>query len=213
MSVTAEAPALKGISTDSIYAWKAANVYVTQLHSRLIRFRPMIMAHPTYGLNDVATCALNRLHNEPPYDNCRCGFNAWHDSSVARDYASRVLQVHCLCYGGREKWVSCIALLRVRLEGDVIEGALDAMNLDKWGYRASRQQVTDVFFGDACNFCGDTAVGLSLNGKTTTLPKTPGGVLFLPVRPACSKCSPVLFHPNELMASNDVGVHLGYPSE
>lgn len=213
MSITAKAPVAKGVSTDSIYAWKAANVYVTQRHSNLMRFRPMIMAHPTYGITDSARCAVKKDHSEPPYDGCRCGFNAWHDFTVARTYLREVINARCLCYGGTDKWVSCVGMLYVRLEGDVIEGTLDAMNLDKWGYRSAVQRVTDVFFADTCGFCGGDADGLSTSGKTTTLPNVPGGVLFLPVRPACSKCSPALLHPNELMANNDVGVQLGYPSE
>lgn len=208
---------VKGVSTDSVYAWKMAHVYVAPRHNMSLRFRPMISPHPAYGLNETAICSVHSYHTMPPYDDCHCGFNAWQQAKVALEYFDSLERADSSCCQRYRlsRSLQCPALLRVRLSGDIIEGTLSAAEVNKWGYRASRQLITDVFFGAGCYQagCDAKAVGLSVTRHAYKLPRTPG-VMFRPVRPACTKHNiRVILQPKELMSSNDVGIHPTYPSE
>lgn len=212
MAATGGVLSVKGVSTASLYAWKVAYPYVAAGQSNVLRLLPMISLNPSYGLSDRAKC-LDRLHSSPPYDWCRCGFNAWHDRDVAQRYGAIKRSRRRLIYRGVPSKSLFTSLLYVRLEGEVVEATMDAEHLDEWGYRAARQQVADIFFVSVCEHCMRAPTdGFSLSSEKRCFAEVPG-VLFSHLQASCGACSPDLLSPRELMAANDVGIHIGYPSE
>jgi len=181
-----------------------------------LRFSPMIGGHPSYVAYDMAVCKAKPAHSRPPHDKCHCGFNAWHEREVALEYHNEIVrheESSQLEYGAKTS-IRSTALLRVRLSGDVVEAPLNAMNLNKWGYRASRQLVTDVFFDVKCYLCDNEATGLGITRKAYDLRQAPRGTMLRPVRPTCRKHEVrIILPPQALMKYNDVGIHLGLPSE
>jgi len=173
----------------------------------------MVIRDVTYGVEATARCVTREGHAAPA-DGCRCGFNAWHDIASAYEYFykwRRPREGGPQPRAGNVRVVNSVALLRVALSGHVIEGTLDVRTLNEWGYRASSQRVTDVFFETKCAFCAEPAVGLGVAQTKFTLPETN---LCQLVRPTCPNHQiRTILQPKDLMEHNDVGVHWGYPSE
>lgn len=211
MSDRSQIVVVKNKSRQWFYAWKVANVCITVNYPRTIKFVPTIAHSVTYGMRDQARCVLRNSHPVPA-NNCQCGFNAWHDVATAEQYLDGYRRLHegRLCH--IEQRPESLTLLRVALSGDVIEGTLSTMPTSAWGYRASKQQVTDIFFSTVCTFCRNDATGLALARKKYPVPGDSG--LHYPVRPSCGGHGiHLIIQPEQLMKHNDVAIHWGHPSE
>lgn len=211
-----EVHVVDGVSQEWVIGWKAAFASVTA-DLRTIRFKAVIKYSCTYGVEARAICRAPHRTHAAPDDQCRCGFNAWDSADLAVMYlydhrafldksASRFETSPPL------GWSRSLTVLRVGLYGDVIEGTLDAgENWDKWGYRASDQLTTDVFFSGHCAACGDQARYIGATAKTSLMRST-----LIPLNPLCvqhANRSEYILQPGSLSERNNVGIHLGFPSD
>lgn len=197
--------------TNWVVGWKQANVYVRD-DLRTLHFVPIHQDGIiyTYGVDDQARCQqYEHLHGQVPDDDCRCGFNAWDELETVWVY-DRSVKHNSYIY---PEWaVRSLALLRVGLYGDLIDATMTIRfsggERKYWGYRSSRQRVSDIFFEKKCDSCEDVAFGLGLVYYDLAWGWT--------LRPLCST------HLEEARATvslaalsqhNDVEIHWGYPSE
>ncbi len=201
-------------SSDWIIGWKAANIALASDMETLV-FRSAVMGGRPYPRVANAECLLYQHRHQAPVDNCKCGFNAWDELEFATTY-------WCLFSQIQEKYVyrappdrgkvfigSCV-LLRVGLAGDVIEGTIDAGNKwQEWGYRASSQTVTDVFFDETCAVCDEDAHTLC---AMQNVPVSDSDLY--PLRNLCDQhidLSERVLPLSHLSSVNDAGVHIGLP--
>jgi hypothetical protein len=198
-------PVLRTVDTDWINGWKLANVYVADDLQTLQFSNAYRHTLKPYAIDDVAKCIKG---NQPcisaPADNCRCGFNAWLDIEVALEH----LQEGELSWTFLASMGVSLALLRVGLCGDVIEGSLKMAKSDQyWGYRASRQRVVDLFYPRLCHVrsCHDEAVCLGAKERYANF-----GWSLLPFCARHESSSPHVFSSEDLARHNDVDVHWDY---
>lgn len=210
-----EVHVVSGVSTDWIIGWKVACVAVTP-DLQTIRFRSVVMGGESYAADAEAQCFLYKERHAAPADMCRCGFNSWHESQIALHYLRFYQFVQSgvsYRYGPNyiRDFTKSIVLLRVGLCGDVVEGTLDAgRGWEQWGYRASRQLVTDVYFDTKCCVCGQYADRLGAVGKVSVRDE-----VLVPLVTFCSwhaKGQRIL-QKERLSIQNDIDIHWGIPSE
>lgn len=214
--MTSPVHTVNGISQDWIIGWKAANIALAPDMETLV-FRSVVLGGAPYPLTATAECLLYRRRHKAPVDHCKCGFNAWDEREFAITYwcfFSQIQEkyVYRAPPGRGRVFVGSCVLLRVGLAGDVIEGTIDAgEKWQKWGYRASSQVVTDVFFDDTCAVCDKEANTLCVIENIIVQDNN-----FYPLRNLCDRhidLSERALSLPHLSCVNDVGVHIGLPSD
>lgn len=204
-----------GVSTDWIIGWKAAFVAITP-DLRTLQFRSVaISGGSSYGTDAKAECLF--YEHASPNDLCRCGFNSWHEYETALRYMRfyQALQLgHSYKFHPYIDFRWSVALLRVGVYGDVVEGTLKAgYDWHHWGYRASHQRVSDVFFDGMCIVPGCGKMGQYVcAGKMTYIYKE----VLLPLRLHCPEhaaSAKYIFQHSGLSQRNDVGLYRKLPSE
>lgn len=211
-------PFVKGIQKNWVIGWKATTAYLRE--SGEFVFMPLIIKNLQYTIDDTA-CCYHRGHTKPPYDDCRCGFNAWHDIAQALDYMEPYARHH----DSRGNYVSMgtymlplyawnftMVMLRVGLYGDVIDAIEPA-----WGYRAEKQRVADVFFNERCAYCQNFATVIGVMNAEYPVPywmseEMPASRLLWQLCSIHENLALYTFSASELNAINGVNVHLGYPT-
>lgn len=204
-----------GVSTDWIIGWKAAFLAV-EPDLKTLRFRSVALSGGvSYGVDAQAECLFH--DHESPHDLCRCGYNSWHEYETALRYMRfyQALQVGpSYRYHPYINFRWSVGLLRVGAYGDVVEGTLNAgYGWHQWGYRASRQRVSDIFFDGTC-----IVPGCGKRGKCVCAGKmahTHSESLY-PLRLHCTEhaaSARFILQPSGLGQRNDVGVYRELPSE
>lgn len=206
---------VSGISRDWIIGWKAVNVVLSSNYKNL-KFRSIVMGGPTYAVSSQAQCLLyNKRHNAPE-DNCKCGFNAWHDPQYAMKYFDFYswMQQRCVYrtpIHSLPNFIGSSALVRVGLSGDVIEGTINAgYDWQEWGYRASHQVVTDIFFDEYCTVCNEKAVSICAM-KAISL----GQEMVMPLRNCCfehAAYATYVLPVERIQRINNVDIYCNLPS-
>lgn len=207
---------VSGTSCDWVIGWKAANIALASNMETLL-FRSVVLGGTPYPRMATAECLLYRHRHQAPADFCKCGFNAWDEREYAITYLCFFSQI-------QEKYVYRVppdrgkvfigssVLLRVGLAGDVIEGTIDAGDKwQEWGFRASTQVVTDVFFEETCAICDEEAHTLCAMQNVSLHDNS-----LYPLRNLCDKhidLSERVFPLSYLSSVNDVGVYVGLPSD
>lgn len=206
---------VSGISHDWIIGWKAVNIAIAA-DKKTLKFRSVVMGGPTYGVTAEATCLLYKDRHAAPDDSCKCGFNAWHDGQYALQYFDfyRWLQqryVYRTPIHSLPNFIGSCALIRVGLSGDVVEGTINAGNdWLEWGYRASHQVVTDVFFDEYCASCDEKAVSICAMEAAPI-----GTEEVMPMRNYCSEHAEYAAHILPIRAiawQNNVDIYRTTPS-
>lgn len=204
-----------GVSREWIIGWKAVNVVLAS-DGQTLKFRSIVMGGPTYNVSAKAQCLLYSNRHNAPVDNCKCGFNAWHDSRYAMKYFDfyRWMQgryAYRTLIQALPNFIGSSALMRVGLSGDVVEGTIDAgKEWQEWGYRASHQIVTDVFFDESCAICDKKAKKICVM-PTVSL----GQEDVSPIRNSCSehtKFATRVLSTDFIARLNDVGIYRKLPS-
>lgn len=207
---------VNGTSRDWIIGWKAANIALASDMETLV-FRSVVMGGRPYPREAKAECLLYHHRHKAPVDHCKCGFNAWDELDFATTYwcfFSQIQEqyVYQVSPDRSKLFIGSCVLLRVGLAGDVIEGTIDAGDKWKeWGYRASSQIVTDVFFEERCAICDEEAHTLCAMQNVSVDDSD-----LYPLRNLCNqhialseRALPISYLSNE----NDVGVYIGLPSD
>ena len=175
------------------------------------------MGGKSYDVNAQARCLLYRNGHVPPEDSCKCGFNSWYDNGLAMRYM-RFYQMLQPGYAyhyvdAAREFASSVVLLRVGMYGDVVEGTLNAGGKwEQWGYRASNQLVTDVFFDGKCAFCNARAKYVCATASAFINNEEE----LLPLRTYCAEHTiygQYILQPEGLSKRNDVGIYRELPSE
>lgn len=213
-------PVIKGTQTEWVIGWKATTAYLND-HGKLV-FMPLIIRNMQYGVEDVAEC-YQYGHTKPPYEMCKCGFNAWHDISQAISYMepfarhrdTRANVAYTDWGSGKSTIIAhnfTMVILRVGLYGDVIDATEPA-----WGYRAQRQSVADVFFNHLCARCDKKATTLALMDAEYPLPQwlAPEKLQSRLIWQLCDDHIDIavrILDVSELAKSNNVKIHQKYPA-
>lgn len=202
------------VSSDWIIGWKIANVALAA-DMKTLRFSPAAISCETYGVDSYAECRMVGDLHVAPDDSCKCGYNSWDDLGIALDYMKmhQSLRVgYAFRYPPRSIFRLSLAMLRVGMYDDVIEGTLDAgLGWNKWGYRASKQRVSDIFFDGKCAACSAEAQYICATVKT----RTPYGEDLYPLASFCEAHTVYGLRVLDLAAlslQNDVGTHMRLPS-
>lgn len=211
----ADVHVVSGVSTEWIIGWKAACVAVTP-DLKTLRFRSVVMGGESYAADAQAQCFLYKEKHVAPDDACKCGFNSWHELQNALHY----LRFYQFVQNGASyrygpsyirNFTKSIMLLRVGICGDVVEGTMNAgKDWQQWGYRASRQLVTDVYFDTRCCICNQNASHLGAGDNVSVWEE-----VLVPLVALCSQHAKGLriLQPERLSIQNDIDIHWGLPSE
>lgn len=203
-----------GVSTDWIIGWKTANVALAS-DLRTLRFSPAAISSSAYGVDALASCRMFGDIHTAPHDSCKCGFNSWNEYDTAVSYMKfhQAMRVgYAFRYYPRSVFRLSLALLRVGMYDEVVEGTLDAgTGWEKWGFRASRQLVSDVFFYGKCAACNAKARYVCATAKTRINDEE-----LYPLATFCAKHAAYGHYILQLPAlsrHNDVGIYRELPSE
>ena len=206
--------AVSGVLTDWVIGWKGAYASVAP-DLRTLKFKPLIVGAGIYDVDDRAVCFGHHPRHKVPGDRCRCGFNAWDNDDLAMRYIgmrqeSEIKRTQRIGHLPGYGWFRSMVLLRVGMCGDIIEGTLDAgKGWDKWGYRASSQCVTDVFFDDYCSACDAKARYICAVSEEYV-----HNDKMLPLRSFCTEHAQYgryILQQASLSERNNVGIYWGPP--
>lgn len=168
------------------HAWKVANLVVSEDADRVcfLTTQRGMAVEGAYGVRADAVCydSPPRRRKEAPHPHCSCGFSGLQN----RDDAMMRILMRKAVYDS-QLLLPAWAMLRVTLSGKVLEVGVQEASHQRvlLGYRASQQQVDEVFVPRGCGF----------QHKQEQVPATglciAHHVVGLPLRyviPTCNEC-------------------------